>query len=1029
MADAYRYPLTRICLRTGSLTLPLNLLGVFPERGDIVALDTQKDAEYTLHVEGRRVFGLGPYFEVHDLTPNDELTIRPLEDGRFAVTAVSRPRRADYLRPDTVGKLVDRIVEHGVPVSEAEIRALHPDLPSGFGLRAALEQDPRLMLFEGRWQARLADARRGDAPRAPASRAPEPRAAAPRREPAPPRAPASPDLTTPQTSDRPDRSTPPSERPSRGSAHDRVNETAARRAAARAKEGSAFGAAAPGRAPGSREGEPRAGRPPSSDRASADAAAFAAATAAADVAADVAAAAAADVAAAAAAAAVADAPSAASGRPLVEPSLGDLAAAEAAASERAASPRPTFDRTSADRARAEREEAARARAEVEAALEAQAAHEAEIMRQVEADELARAVARAAEPAADDFREAAESAIEETRRRTRERLAAHAEDDALASARRQRDERADRRRGDAPEEKSETFSWDQPVIRRLRFPWLRRREEAKPVAAPEPLPLGGDPLKLDRLGDARPVDRSSAAPVRVSPAPRPTLFAADVGLNSASLPPGDPAKTKRAREAFATLGYRVEGLAHGQLMLHADFGRRFERVLVHVLPDDQRLDWAALLARRREAGATHLAVVGDHRDLHRLVAPADLAKSTLWSWSGLDRVLEMAAVMPIGPFDLEAHFERDGLYEYGLDRFERTIAKRVQERGTFSTVLERLALLKAPAVFLLEDVAGSADVPREQALRVLERLAEAPWHLVSRIDSGEFCLRYRVHDALDQIGAYAASLRLRLPERQRDRVRGLPDDIEPIATADVPVHADAPAGARAEADAASAVREPVAVPVARRSGAALRPSGPTRRPPRPADSSPARGLAPRTRPMPTRWTSRWWRRSATADAAEGLVSRRRPRPASAVQVLQRPHPQGNVEHALERRHRPDRRLARREVGDPLVEGPPQRGRVLDVDHEGVVRHRVEVVGLPQGELEAERGEPRRQVVEPGADQPRATRSRQPHVGAQLRLVVGQVGIGRDPHALAGGAHLRPQHRQHVPELREREHGLLDAVEGR
>jgi hypothetical protein len=42
MADAYRYPLTRICLRTGSLTLPLNLLGVFPERGDIVAVDPRR---------------------------------------------------------------------------------------------------------------------------------------------------------------------------------------------------------------------------------------------------------------------------------------------------------------------------------------------------------------------------------------------------------------------------------------------------------------------------------------------------------------------------------------------------------------------------------------------------------------------------------------------------------------------------------------------------------------------------------------------------------------------------------------------------------------------------------------------------------------------------------------------------------------------------------------------------------------------------------------------------------------------------
>jgi hypothetical protein len=322
-----------------------------------------------------------------------------------------------------------------------------------------------------------------------------------------------------------------------------------------------------------------------------------------------------------------------------------------------------------------------------------------------------------------------------------------------------------------------------LVRRLRLPWNRRREEPK-QPLPEPQ-VTGDPLRLDRLGDPRPVDRAAPTPQRVSPAPRAGLFPSDAGLNSASLPPGDPAKTKRAREAFTTLGYRVEGLAHGQLMLHADFGRRFERILVHVLPDGQRLDWAALLARRRESGATHLAVVGDHRDLHRLVAPADLAKATLWSWAGLQRVIELSATMPIGPFDLGPHFERDGLFEYGLDRFERTVAKRVQERGAFSAVLERLALMKAPAVFMLEDVAGSADVSREQALRVLERLMDAPWHLVSRVDSGEFCVRYRVQEALDQVGTYATSLRARLPERQRDRVRGLPDDVDPIEGSEIP----------------------------------------------------------------------------------------------------------------------------------------------------------------------------------------------------------------------------------------------------
>jgi hypothetical protein len=766
MADAYRYPLTRICLRTGSLTLPLNLLGVFPDRGDIVAVDPQKDVEYPLRVEGRRVLGLGPFFAAHDLTPNDELTIRPLEDGRFAFAALARPRRPDFTRPDVVGKLLDGLVDAGLPMSESEIRDLHPELPSGFPLRQALEREPRLTLHEGRWRPRLADpARRvgGDAPQV--------REVHEAREVREIRHPAAPRSERPTPPDRPRPAPRSTGAPPAAGSREAIDAPAARRAAARAKAsgqdagtGSAEAQRAAGQAGAERDAKARA----AAGQAAAERDAME------------------RVAAERAAAERAEAERAAVER------AATLAAAERVAAERVAAERGAADERR-ERERAEREEASRARAEVEAALEAQAAREAEIMALVEAEELARITGTGG--ATED----AEGEIQEARRRTRERLVANAEDDALASARRQRDERADRRRGEVGDDLPESFTWDQPVVRRLRFPWNRKRDETKD-AGPEPLPLGGDPLKLDRLGDPRPVDRSAPTAPRVSAAPRAGLFPADVGLNSATLPPGDPAKTKRAREAFATLGYRVEGLAHGQLMLYADFGRRFERVLVHVLPDGQRLDWAALLARRREAGASHLAVVGDHRDLHRQVAPADLAKATLWSWVGLERVLELAGAMPIGPFDLEPHFERDGLFDYGLDRFERTVAKRVQERGAFSSVLERLATLKAPAVFLLEDVAGSPDVPREQALRVLERLAEAPWHLVSRIDSGEFCLRYRVHDALDQIGAYASSLRVRLPERQRDRVRGLPDGLDPIESADVPNHVAAPNAPASAAEA-------------------------------------------------------------------------------------------------------------------------------------------------------------------------------------------------------------------------------------
>jgi hypothetical protein len=654
MADAYRYPLTRICLRTGSLTLPLTLLGVFPERDDLVAYDPEKDAEFALRVEGRLVTGLAPFFAAHDLDVNDELSIRPLEDGRFAFTAIVRPKRPDYTRPDVVGKLLDAVVDVGVPMSEAEIRAMHADLPGGFPLRQALEREPRLALVDGRWRPAPAPDVAKPA-RAPREAARAERAAADAREAA-------------RTADREGAPTAPS------------------------------GRAAPAPAPRSERAE-------------------------------------------------------AAGLPSVE---------EAA------------DRRL--RARQAQEDAA-ARAEVEAALEAQAAREAEILELVRREELEGHVGTGA-PSAEGLaiddglgEDAGASDGAAERRRSRERLAQHAEDDVRQAAR-------DRRR-EGVDEGQETFGWDLPTPRGFRFPWARKAAPKPAPAKTEPV-VSSDPFRLDRLGEPRPVDRSAPPTTRVTPTPRAGLFAEGAALNSASLPPGDPAKTKKAREAFARLGYRVEGLAHGQLMLHADLGRRQERVLVHVLPDGQRLDWAALLARRREAGAQQLAVVGDHRDLHRLVSPAELAKATLWSWAGLERVVALAGDLPIGPFDLEPHFERDGLFEYGLERFERAVARRVQERGTFSTVLERLASLKAPSVFVLDDVVGGGDVPRDQALRVLERLGEAPLHLVSRVDSGEFCLRYRVHDALDGLSAYATSLRARLPERQRARVRGVDGGVDPIA---------------------------------------------------------------------------------------------------------------------------------------------------------------------------------------------------------------------------------------------------------
>ena len=228
---------------------------------------------------------------------------------------------------------------------------------------------------------------------------------------------------------------------------------------------------------------------------------------------------------------------------------------------------------------------------------------------------------------------------------------------------------------------------------------------------------------------------------------------------------------KLRDALGAFGFRLEPRSYMQLLAHAELGRRNYSVLVQLLAEGARLDWTKLLARRRELGATYLAVFGAHQDLLRLQSPAVQARATLWSWGGLGRALDLVTAVPMSPFDLELHFARDGLFEEGLRRFELTVEKRVVSRGNFSSVLQRLATLRAPSVFLLEDVMVDTELSRDQVLSILNLLGEAPFHLVSRVDSGEFCLRQGVHESLTQMSHYALSLTERLPARHTERVRG------------------------------------------------------------------------------------------------------------------------------------------------------------------------------------------------------------------------------------------------------------------
>ncbi len=302
--------------------------------------------------------------------------------------------------------------------------------------------------------------------------------------------------------------------------------------------------------------------------------------------------------------------------------------------------------------------------------------------------------------------------------------------------------------------------------------LKLEAEPRREDAPPQLPATEPPREsaFARLRDA--VTPGKAKRASVTPYPRVVIFPGDTGLNSEQ-DPGDLSLQKRAKSLLNALGYRVEGLAHGQLLAHADLGRRYYSALVHVLPERSKPDFAALLARRREVGSTYAALFGHALDLTSYEAPAEVAHTSLWSWTALGRLENVLGVLPVGPIDLESHFERDGLFEKGFERFERDVQNRIRERGTFSAVLQHLAALKAPAVFVLDDVLDDT-VGREAALSVLDLLGQAPFHLVSKVGSGEFCLRFKVSDALLKLSEYALSLRVHLPSRRTERLQGSDD---------------------------------------------------------------------------------------------------------------------------------------------------------------------------------------------------------------------------------------------------------------
>jgi hypothetical protein len=107
--------ITRTCLASGTVQLPFALAGILPE-GELLVHDAEADEPLVLWSDPpRRLAGLAPFFERHELQVNDSVVLEIRGDDLRLATA-KRPRRArPAVRPSTWHSLHDERPEPEAP--------------------------------------------------------------------------------------------------------------------------------------------------------------------------------------------------------------------------------------------------------------------------------------------------------------------------------------------------------------------------------------------------------------------------------------------------------------------------------------------------------------------------------------------------------------------------------------------------------------------------------------------------------------------------------------------------------------------------------------------------------------------------------------------------------------------------------------------------------------------------------------------------------------------------------------------------
>ena len=166
-SERHAIGITRMCLRSGSVQLPFALSGSLPE-GELLVHDAEADEPIVLWSEPpRRLAGLAPLFERHEVQVNDQLVLE-LRGDDLIIAVAKRPRRSrpkvtpstwashrDEPRPDAPAQADhDQDAPRSTTAADGESPSAWMDAPTGVPSYGA---DP------GR-DARDDPPRRGDAP-------------------------------------------------------------------------------------------------------------------------------------------------------------------------------------------------------------------------------------------------------------------------------------------------------------------------------------------------------------------------------------------------------------------------------------------------------------------------------------------------------------------------------------------------------------------------------------------------------------------------------------------------------------------------------------------------------------------------------------------------------------------------------------------------------------------------------------------------------------------------------------------------